>query len=523
MPSMRAHSQPDLGSGREPLSLLPLLYRTGFQGACDARAPGLEARLLLSKGQVVHAELPDHADALGHVLYDLGMLDLETYRETMRQAKQEGRRHGQILLGLQLIDDLRLAHALSVQLGRKLRRILGAPGLRLTPTAFTHEHDIDDRTRRILPHPRQVVYLCARLARPEAIAELLAPLRELRVFVPLDRRPLLQRYGFGEQAMAVTLRLVIGPTRFSELPTTADVQAALAALLVTSLLERENPRARDSKPIRQTREVPPDEHVPEDFATGSHRTLTSPVAERSAEAKATASQLRARLDLLDRQTLFEVLGLHRSVDAEGIGATYANLRRRFHPQRVAALGLDELVADADRLCARLDEARAILGDHPSRVRYEALLDQKIPPQRAGLLLAAERSFQRGDQLLGRGDFVGAIEALEAAVRSHALEPTYAATLAWARYLGALERGEDLRKTSAQAGQHLLHTIQRWPSNVRALLYLSRVLSGEGDFDRALATLRRALRVAPADVELMRELRWCERRIAQPRSRFLGRR
>ncbi len=521
--TLRAHSQSIVGSGREPLPLLPMLFRMGFSGACAARAPGLEAKLFLTKGQVVHAQLPDHVDALGHVLYDLGLLDLETYRETMRQAKAECRRHGQILLELKIIDDLRLSHALSVQLARKLRRILGADGLRLTPVVEAHEHGSDERLRRILPHPRQIVYMCARLARPEAIAEVLSPLREHRIFVPIGRRPLLQRYGFGETASAAILRLLVSPLRPSELPAAPEVRAALAALLLTEVLQCERGSARDPKPLRQTREVPPDEEVPEESGAGGPRTSHAPVPERSPEAQATAAQLRARLDLLDKQNLFEILGLPRTVDPEGIGATYGTLRRRFHPQRIAALGLDELVADADRLCGRLDEARAILGDTPSRVRYEALLDQKIPPERAAQLLGAERAFQRGDQLLERGDFVGATEALEAAVRSNEAEPAYVATLAWARYLGDLERGEDLKKASTQASQHLLRTIQRWPTCMRALLFLSRVLAGEGDFDRAKGALQRALRIAPADVELLRELRWCERRVTQPRGRFLGRR
>ncbi len=521
--TLHAQSQSVLPSGRDPLSLLPLLYRTGFTGWCSARAPGLESKLFVRKGQIVHAELPDHTDSLGHVLYDLGMLDLETYRETMRQAKVEGRKHGQILTELKIIDELRLSHALSVQLGRKLRRILGTSGLRVAPTVGTHEHGADDRLRRILPHPRQVMYLCARLSRPEAIADALAPLRDQRVFIPLDRRALLQRYGLGEQATSVAMRLLVAPLRLAELPQTPDVLAALAVLHLTEVLQRESGSARDPKPLRQTREVPPDETVAEDFTTATPLTMTGPAPQRTAEALVTAAQLRSRLDHIDKQSLFETLGLHRTVDPEGIGATYAALRRRFHPQRIAALGLDELVVDADRLCARLDEARAILGDTPSRVRYEALLDQKIPPPRAALLLAAERAFQRGDQLLERGDFVGALEALETAVRSNDAEAAYVATLAWARYLGALERGEDLHKTSTQASQHLLRTIQRWPSCMRALLFLSRVLAGEGDFDRAKGALRRALRLAPADVELLRELRWCERRITQPRTRFLGRR
>lgn len=522
--TLRAEQLFVLGTGHEPLSLLPLLYRLGFNGACVATAPGLTARMLLTRGQVVHAELPDHEDALGHVLYDLGLIDLHTYGETMRQARAEARKHGEILLELKLLDELRLLHALSVQLARKLRRILGASGVVLKAGSAAHGFGTDERARRILPHPRQVVHLAARLSSRATIDEILAPFHGERIFVPLERRSLLVRYGFGEQATAATLQLIAGPHRLTQLPATAEVRAALAALIATEVIARVPSEGRDPPPLRQTREVPPDELLPGE-------TPSQPELQTSAEALApartpaaieAAHELRTRLDGLDRQNLWEVLGLQRGADAEAVGAAYVALRRRFEPQRIAALGLEELVAEGDRLCARLDEARAMLGDTAARVRYEALLDRKVPPQRAERLLGAERAFQRGLQLLTRGDFAGALEALGNAVRNNDLEPTYEATLAWARYLADIERGEDLRKTSEQAIQRLLRTIQSWPSNLRAFLFLARVLAAEGDFERATATLRRALRLSPEDVELLRELRWCERRVTGRRS-ILGRR
>ncbi len=511
-----------LGTGREPLSLLPLLYRIGFHGACVASARGLTARMLLTGGQIVHAELPDHADALGHVLHDLGLLDLQTYGETMRQARAEQKKHGEILLELKIIDELRLYHALSVQLGRKLRRILGAPGVVLTPGSSAHGFGTDERERRILPNPRQVVYLAARLSAPAIIEDVLEPLQGQKLFVPAERKTLLVRYGFGEQATAATQQLVAAPHTLDELPGTPEVRAAIAALVATEVVEQVESESRDPKSARRTREVPPDELLPEEMLHAGEHELSPPSSVvRSPAALEAARELRGRLDRVDRQTLWEVLDLDRRADAEQIGAAYLMLRRRFEPQRIAALGLDELVAESDSFCARLDEARAMLGDAAARARYEALLDKKVPPQRAERLIGAERAFQRGQQALARGDFAGALEALGASVRGNDLEPTYEATLTWARYLADLDRGEAPRATAEEATRRLMRTIQQWPSSVRAFLYLARVLAAEGDFERAASTLRRALRNAPDDVELLRELRWCERRV-QSRS-TLGRR
>jgi len=236
--TLRAEQLFVLGTGREPLSLLPLLFRIGFHGACVASARGLTARMLLTRGQIVHAELPDHTDALGHVLHDLGLLDLQTYGETMRQARAEHKKHGEILLELKIIDELRLYHALSVQLARKLRRILGAPGVVLTPASSAHGFGSDERERRILPNPRQVVHLAARLSVPAIIDDVLYPFEGHQLFVPAERKPLLVRYGFGEQATAATQLLATAPHTLDELPKTPEVRAAIAALVATEVVEQ---------------------------------------------------------------------------------------------------------------------------------------------------------------------------------------------------------------------------------------------------------------------------------------------
>src|SRR5436190_1259676 len=70
-------------SNQPLLGLLSTLYRSQFLGICDVISAGtVTAQLFFREGQIVHAGMPDRADALGHVLYDMGMLDLQTYGET---------------------------------------------------------------------------------------------------------------------------------------------------------------------------------------------------------------------------------------------------------------------------------------------------------------------------------------------------------------------------------------------------------------------------------------------------------
>jgi tetratricopeptide (TPR) repeat protein len=506
------------------LGLLSTLYRSGFLGVCEVMAGRAHAKLFLRDGQIVHASMPDRADALGHVLYDMGNIDLQTYRETMRQARDEGVRHGVILLGLKIIDQLRLDHALGVQLARKLHRIFALEGARYIPRLEEHPFGTEASSLPMLPSPRHVIFLAARTAAQRNLDNLIAPLAGHVGHIAPEHRERLDRFGFGETGLAVATRLLTGPTDFDRIlaqpSTRGEAAAALTALLMTGLveLEQEGEARAPAKVGRTTRELGPTETDDDPWQPGpitrAAAALATPRAPRSAAAQETADELRTRLDGLDAKNLFEVLGVRQDATEELVRAAYSVLARRFHPDRVTALGLGELGSEADRHFQRLAEARNTLCDPRSRVRYQGLLERGRLTGRLEPLLAAERFFQRGEQLLLRGDFGGAAEQFDAAAAKNGDEPDYMAAMLWARYLqhhdGQLGR---VALAVMQAKRGLWNVIVRWPENVRAYLYIARVLAEVGEREKAVAALRKALFIDPLHEEVRRELAIQERRHA----------
>lgn len=516
--------------------LLSTLYRGAFSGASRVTAPGLDARVYFREGQIVHVAMPDRADALGHVLYDMQVIDLGTYRETMRQALAERRRHGEILLGLKLIDERRLFHALSVQLHRKLRRLFATREARWAPAAATHAYGDSEPLRRTLPHPRQVIFLAARLAEPADALAAVEGIRTRRARIPAALQQHVDRYAFGEAAAQTAARLCRGAVTIEELladeATRGDVVAALCALQLTDLLELlpdEGGRPRDLESLdkvvprlRKTREFGEAAEAAE-RQEGWH---AGPVTRAMAAgeilrrrvdpvALATADELRRRLDALERQDHFDVLGVARNANDEAVRQAFSALARRFHPDRVTALGLLDLVGEADRYFQHLTEAKATLLDQRARARYQSLLEHARAVGKVNKLLEAERHFLRGDQLLARGDFAAAVEELERAVAENDDDADYRATLAWARYLA--DKSIDIKRTAfavMQAKQTLWQLIRRSPESLRAYLYLARVLVETGDTTRAVSCLQRAAQIDPEHVEIKRELHVLERRRIQ---------
>ncbi len=514
------------------LEALSSVYRSDFVGVCEVREEGaVVARLYLLNGQVVHAAMPDHAEALGHVLYELQLIDRATYAETMRQARQEGKLHGQILLELQLIDELRLHYALSVQLHRKLRRIFEKRDSRYDLRPDAHLFGASEALRQMLPHPRQVIYLAARMSHADDLIAVIRHTAGRPIFIRPERAEQIAQYGFGAAAAEAARRLVEGPVLARELmepPSTRfEVGAALAALLLSDLCELGPAlaRHRPSAPPNRQAAPTPLSLCAADSEYEAYEVIRSRPALGDASATpclterpdpvrdATADELRRRLDALERQDHFDVLGVAKGATVEQVRAAFLQLVRRFHPDRITALGLKYLTVEADRFCQRLSEARLTLSDPMARARYLALLEDRSAGDLIKRKLGAERHYQRGEQLLERGDLLAALDELERAFANNTEEADYRSALAWCRFLAERSDPEGLRTPGEEAKRMLWGTIKRWPNRLRSYLYLSRVLVKGGEPELAIACLRKAAATESMDNdhEIMSELRLLERR------------
>jgi hypothetical protein len=88
--------------------------------------------------------------------------------------------------------------------------------------------------------------------------------------------------------------------------------------------------------------------------------MTNPAAE------ALARQIEHKIERIDHEDDFAALGLGENSSPEVIEHAHEVLTRWFDPDRVEALGLPGLRVLAEKIVARLDEARwALLGPYPA--------------------------------------------------------------------------------------------------------------------------------------------------------------
>src|SRR5262245_12470781 len=85
-------------------------------------------------------------------------------------------------------------------------------------------------------------------------------------------------------------------------------------------------------------------------------------------AEALARQIERKIERINHEDDLAALGLHEGASEESIIHAHELLVRWFDPDRVEALGLPGMRVLAERIVARLDEARwALCGPCPARM------------------------------------------------------------------------------------------------------------------------------------------------------------
>jgi curved DNA-binding protein CbpA len=244
---------------------------------------------------------------------------------------------------------------------------------------------------------------------------------------------------------------------------------------------------------------------------------------RAAEVRALIAQ---RLLMLDQGVdHFELLGAARDASADDIRAAYFALARQLHPDRLAALDIDDNPRDAQRLFAQVNTAFAVLSDPARREEYEQVLGRggaaAVDAEHAQAeamtkrIIESEEAFLRGEAALRRDQVALAIGELARAVELNPGEADYRAALAWAQFCAA----PDKQVVAGQTRAALEQAIAVSPNAISARFLLGRVERMLGRDADALRHFQDVLRRSPGHHEAASEARLIEQRLAgSPRRR-----
>lgn len=213
-------------------------------------------------------------------------------------------------------------------------------------------------------------------------------------------------------------------------------------------------------------------------------------AERAANPRAEAlrEEIRELLPRLGDLDHYGALGLAEDASAADVKKAYFKAAKKYHPDALGRLGLDELKDDVARVFARIAEAFEVLSNPDKKRAYDAGGSDE-PAIDTARLAQAETSFRKGEILAKMGNFDGALEYFEPAVELWPEEPAYQAGLGWALY-------KQPRSDRARAAEHLEIALSQAPDDAVILYRLGLVMRAAGDGERATELIAKARSIDP---------------------------
>ena len=436
------------------------LYGAGFDGSLKLARDNVEKEIGLHSGAPVTSESNLASESLGIQLIDSGKLSRVDYAKVTSYVEQNQCKEGVALLALKLLTPKELFETLKEQLRR---RILDCFGWTEGRYQLTVEDSGSDEIHPFRNDPYRLVRdgLLAHWSPDRMLSELAVPLEqfprptqavgEIVRRLQLDSEPSELLTGLsGKQSLGQAL------APFLSSAATLAALWVLDAAHVFSYGDRDTVEAENAP---EALDVDVDIEIevrgaksadPEQRPAGTRPTPGPAADAESATASPAAQKLRAeilqRLEQIDALNHYALLGVEPDAGAGAIRKAYFAAAKRYHPDTLARLQLEDITEQAAKVFARMAEANEVLSDKNKRAEYDASRDSDEPDIDVEKLARAETLYRKGDILVGMGDFKGALEYLRTAVDLWPEEAAYQSALGWAYY----------KKAPSEPGQAAVH-------------------------------------------------------------------
>jgi hypothetical protein len=215
---------------------------------------------------------------------------------------------------------------------------------------------------------------------------------------------------------------------------------------------------------------------------------------------------------------FTLFGLSVGAPPDDVRSTYFMLARKLHPDRLAAIGIEDDDRQAQRLMACINEAFAILNDPVRRAEYISVLnrggeaavraEEQKADEMAMRVMRAEEEFRQGEMALRREQIPLAITHFQMAVELQPNEAEYQALLAWAQFAAAADKST----VASATRKALVRASEKNSESPTAHFYLGRVERMLGREKEALYCFYQVLKIKPNHSEAKSEARILEQRL-----------
>lgn len=208
---------------------------------------------------------------------------------------------------------------------------------------------------------------------------------------------------------------------------------------------------------------------------------------------------------------FRTLGVKLDAGAEEIKAKFRTLAALYHPDSLEPdcdIELRQVITD---IFAAISEANAVLSDPEARRKYREEIEVANALTSAETELAAESQFQKGVAQFRSSNWEGAVNAFREAIATNDNVADYHTYLGMALY----RWGKPDAATARKEAFAVFRTAHHIDPNLAAPLYeAGRLASAMSDDEQAVSFFIRALRRAPRDKDILRQLQLIQKRASK---------
>jgi len=205
--------------------ILATIHRHRVPGLLEVTTEDAVRRVVISTGDIMFAFSNNRAESLGDMLLAAGRLSMEQYRaSTMVMSREQGRRHGQILVDMGILSEAELRATVLEQVQRIVWRLFdvheGGVVFTLGDFSAQEEH------RLRIPTPRAILHGCKTVAEAKRLVSRLGSKSSVFSRQPMPDHLTTLELEPGEQQL---LELVDGRRSLLELCEQGPFSAGLNA------------------------------------------------------------------------------------------------------------------------------------------------------------------------------------------------------------------------------------------------------------------------------------------------------
>lgn len=419
------------------------------------------------------------SETLGRHLYNKGLIDEDSYRKAIEVMLEEKRRMGEILVEMGATDE------------ETINRSIG-------DNVLEKFHDVFNWRRATL---RELTYQPSPVTMPLGSATGPELLWEIYRDKVTDRAVVKLMEPYRKMAPCLARGVDSWETEIED-PELRGQVSSWAAHLDGKELDEISAQLEETRPLRAALYLLARRHMNFNCANDGSGELSPD------ELTIKVEQEKKLLHRLKPFNAFQLLGIGLEADDEEVRANYHKLAARYHPDSADSNGSQELTQVNSELFILINEAYTAIEDGHKRAKYLQRIENEAAYSSAEDTLTAEAEFMEGMTHFRKRAWPKAVDKFKSAVKKNPQEPDYNLHLG----LAILRSGAPTQqKAQEDAEQRFKEAHQLNPHFAKPLFEIAKIANLNGDQERAVTYLVRALRRAPKDPDIMRELRLIQSR------------